>query len=73
LIAGAMIWGVPGMLVVIPFLAMLHIVLKKIPGMQAYVYLLGTRGTSRHALTVTNIKRSLEDLRRKLKKWITNG
>lgn len=67
LIFGALIWGVPGMLVVIPFLAMLHIVLHKVPGMQPYVYLLGLRGTSRHALTIVNIKRFLADLLRKLK------
>ncbi len=61
LIIGAMLWGVPGMLVAIPFLAMLKVVLKHIPGMQPYVYLLGTRGTGRHALTLPNIRRFLND------------
>jgi predicted PurR-regulated permease PerM len=68
LIAGAMIWGLPGMLVVIPLLAMLQIVLMKLPGMQPYVYLLGPRGTSRHALTLVNIRRTFSDLRRKIKR-----
>jgi predicted PurR-regulated permease PerM len=68
LIAGAMIWDLPGMLVVIPLLAMLHIILKKIPGMQPYVYLMGTRGTSRHALTISNLKKSLGIIRKKLRK-----
>jgi len=68
LIAGSMIWGVPGMLVVIPFLAMLHIVLKKIPGMQPYVYLMGTRGTSRHALNFANIRKFFELVKRKLRR-----
>jgi len=68
LIVGAMIWGVPGMLVVIPFMAMLHIVLKKIPGMQPYVYLMGIRGTSRHAISLANIRRSFEDFKRRWKK-----
>lgn len=72
LIFGAMIWGIPGMLVIIPFLAMLHIVLKKVPGMQPYVYLMGTRGTSRHALTLTNLRRTFLDLKRKIKKRINN-
>jgi predicted PurR-regulated permease PerM len=63
LIAGAMIWGIPGMLVVIPFLAMLKIILKEIPGMQPYAYLLGTRGTRRHALTSENVKRFLLTLK----------
>jgi predicted PurR-regulated permease PerM len=68
LISGAMVWGIPGMLVVIPFLAILHIVLQKIPGMQPYVYLLGLRGTGRHALTFSNIRRFLGDFTKKWKR-----
>jgi hypothetical protein len=45
------------MLVTIPFLAMLNIILRKIPGMQAYAYLMGPRGTRRHAITLENLKR----------------
>jgi predicted PurR-regulated permease PerM len=63
LIIGAMVWGIPGMLVVIPFLAMFNIILRKIPGMQPYAYLLGTRGTRRHALTVSNIRRFVGDIK----------
>jgi len=65
LIIGALIWGIPGMLVAIPFLAMLKIILKNIPGLQPYVYLLGTRGTSRHALTAGNIRRFLTEMKNK--------
>lgn len=68
LIAGAMIWGIPGMLVTIPFLAMLNIVLKKLPGMQPYAFLLGTRGTKRHELTVENMKRFFNTVILKWKK-----
>ena len=67
LIIGAIIWGIPGMLVVIPFLAMVKIILKNIPDLQPYVYLLGTRGTSRHALTVGNIRRFLSEMKNK---WV---
>jgi len=63
LISGAMIWGIPGMLVVIPFLAMLKIILKELPDMQPYAYLLGTRGTRRHAITRENLKRFLLSLK----------
>jgi predicted PurR-regulated permease PerM len=66
LIVGAMIWGLPGMLVTIPFLAMLSIILKIVPGMQPYIYLMGIRGTRRHALTLENIKRTVALLRRKI-------
>jgi predicted PurR-regulated permease PerM len=68
LIAGAMIWGLPGMLVIIPFLAMLNIILKKIPGMQPYAYLLGPRGTRRHAITLENLKRFYLTLKARWKK-----
>jgi predicted PurR-regulated permease PerM len=65
LICGAIVWGLPGMLVVIPFLAILNVVLKNIPGMQPYVYLLGTRGTRKHAITLTNLRRFSNDIRSK--------
>lgn len=65
LIAGAMIWGIPGMLVTIPLLAILKIILTRIPGMQAYAYFLGPKGTQRHALTVSNIKRFIIQLKGK--------
>lgn len=61
LIVGAMLWGIPGMLVAIPFLAMLKVALKHIPGMQPYAYLLGTRGTKRHSLSIPNIRRFFSD------------
>ncbi len=56
LISGAMLWGIPGMLVTIPFLAMLKIILKKIPSMQAFAFLMGTRGTKKHELTLKSIR-----------------
>jgi predicted PurR-regulated permease PerM len=56
LIMASMIWGLPGMLVIIPFLAMLKIIFKNIPAMQPYSYLLGMRGTRRHAITAENIR-----------------
>jgi len=68
LIAGAMIWGLPGMLVTIPFLAMLNIIMRRIPSMQPYAYLLGQRGTRRHALSLENIKRHLASLRARRKR-----
>ncbi len=56
LILGSMLWGLPGLLVIIPFVAMFYVIMKKIPSLQPYVYLIGTRGTRRHALTVENLK-----------------
>ncbi len=68
LIAGALIWGLPGMLVTIPFLAILHIILMKIPSMQPYAFVLGTRGTRRHELNRENMKRFFQTIRGKINK-----
>ena len=65
LIIASIIWGLPGMLVIIPFLAMLKIIFKDIPSMQPYSYLLGTRGTRRHAITAENIRKFAGRFRRK--------
>jgi predicted PurR-regulated permease PerM len=58
-IAGGMVWGIPGMFVVIPFLAILRIISEHVPALHPYVYLLGTGGTRRHALTGENIRKFL--------------
>ena len=63
-IAGGMVWGLPGMFVVIPFLAIIRIISEHIPTLHPYVYLLGTGGTRRHALTGENIRKFLNRLRK---------
>jgi len=40
LIFGAFLWGIPGMLVIIPFLAILKTIFKHIPVLQPYAYIL---------------------------------
>jgi len=72
LIMAAMIWGLPGMLVIIPFLAMLKIIFKYVPSMQHYSYLFGSRGTKRHAITVENIRKFVGKLRKREKRQVTN-
>jgi predicted PurR-regulated permease PerM len=62
-IAGGMVWGLPGMFVVIPFLAVLRIISEHVPALHPYVYLLGTGGTRRHALTGENIRNFLNRFR----------
>jgi predicted PurR-regulated permease PerM len=61
LVASSMIWGIAGMLVIVPFLAVLRIVFSHIPSLQPWAFLLGTSGTKKYALTFHNIK-----------KWINN-
>jgi len=52
LIAGGMVWGIPGMLVVVPFLAILKIIFSHIPGLQPVAFLLGLKGTRRHSVNL---------------------
>jgi predicted PurR-regulated permease PerM len=56
LIAGGLIWGIPGMLVIIPFLAILKIIFSHIPALAPYAYLLGLKGTRNYAITFRRIK-----------------
>lgn len=64
IIVGGMIWGIPGMFLIVPFLAMFKIFCEYVDGMQPYAYILGTRGTEKHALT----KDKLVGLFKKMKK-----
>ena len=59
LIAGGMIWGLPGMFMVIPYLAILKIICENIEQLKPIGYLLSTRGTEEHSLTLREIKNKL--------------
>ncbi len=56
LIAASIIWGIPGMLLIVPFLAIVRIVLSHIDAMKPYAFLLGNQGTSKHSITIENVK-----------------
>lgn len=51
LLLGNMIWGIPGMLIVIPCLAILKIVMQNIPDWQPFAYLISDRGTTSHEIS----------------------
>src|SRR5690625_5790019 len=55
LIAAAMMWGLAGMLLVIPYLAVSKIVCDNVDSRQPIPYLLGTPGTEDVLPTVGNI------------------
>ncbi|WP_089319420.1 AI-2E family transporter [Pontibacter ummariensis] len=59
IIVGGMIWGVPGMFVAVPYLAMFKIYCDHHKALNAYSFLLGTEGTEEHAITLDKIKRML--------------
>lgn len=61
LIAGGMIWGLPGMFMVIPYLAMMKIVCENIDSLKPIGYLLGTRGTERHSINMGFLTPSNDD------------
>lgn len=57
LLAGGMIWGLPGLFMVIPYLAMLKIVCENISSLKPVGFLLGTRGTERYSIDIRAVKR----------------
>jgi predicted PurR-regulated permease PerM len=56
LIAGGMIWGLAGLFMVIPYLAMLKIVCENVEGLKPIGFLLSTRGTESHTITIKSMK-----------------
>lgn len=56
LVAASIIWGIPGMLLIVPFLAIVRIVFAHIDSMKPYAFLLGQEGTSKHSITLNKIK-----------------
>ena len=47
------------MFMIIPYLAILKIVCENIPDLQPYGFLLGTRGTEKHLMSLSSIKEKL--------------
>lgn len=57
IIAGGMIWGLPGMFMIIPYLAMFKIVCENVPELKPVGYLMGTKGAERYSITIKSVKR----------------
>ena len=68
LIGAAMVWGVPGMMVIVPVLAIAKIIFENIESLQPFAYLLGTKGTKRHALSMENARQRFYKIRNFLRK-----
>jgi predicted PurR-regulated permease PerM len=56
LVAASMVWGIPGMLLVVPFLASMRIIFSYNESLRPYAFLLGNEGTSKHSITLSKIK-----------------
>ncbi|WP_225000201.1 AI-2E family transporter [Cesiribacter sp. SM1] len=60
LIVGSMIWGVTGMFIVIPFVAMFRIFCEHFSFLKPVAFLLSDRGTEEHALSIEKIKKAFK-------------
>lgn len=58
-----MIWGIAGMLVVMPILAILKVVMRNIDDFKPYAYLISNRGTEKHDLNIN----LLDKIKKKIK------
>jgi len=54
---GGIIWGIPGMFIVVPFLGMAKIVCDRVPSLEHWGFLMGDKGTEEFAINKRNIKR----------------
>lgn len=68
LIAASMIWGIPGMLVIVPILGMLKILFENVTALHPYAYLLGPKGTRKHAISMENAKKRFSKVKRFFRK-----
>lgn len=56
LIAASMIWGIAGMLIVIPYIGLFKIVCEHVEGLKPIAFLLGTKGTKRHSISIKSLQ-----------------
>lgn len=56
-LGGGMLWGLPGMFIIVPVLAMFKVLCDHVPVMKPYAFLLGDRGTERHSITARKLRR----------------
>jgi predicted PurR-regulated permease PerM len=65
LLLGNLVWGIAGMLIVIPYIAILKIIMRNIKSLQPYAYLLSSQGLEKHQI---HFRRYFANLKDKLKK-----
>jgi len=67
LVAASIIWGIPGMLLIVPFLASLRIIFKHIDFMNPYAFLLGEEGMEKHSIQMSKVKRITKRFKERIK------
>ena len=65
LLIGNLIWGIAGMLIIIPYIAILKIIMRNIDSMSPFAYLLSSKGLEKHQL---HFSRQWKTLKEKMKK-----
>lgn len=56
---GGIIWGIPGMFIVVPLMATLRIICTKIDALKPWAFLISDTGTEKYALTTGKLKKFL--------------
>ncbi len=56
LVMSALVWGIPGMLVIVPFMAIIRIIFVNIEKTKPLAFLLGPKGTQQHSITKDKIQ-----------------
>ncbi len=56
-LGGGMLWGLPGMFIIVPVLAMIKVTCDHIPELKPWSFLLSDKGTEKHSLTARKIRR----------------
>ncbi|MGB5978815.1 MAG: AI-2E family transporter, partial [Cyclobacteriaceae bacterium] len=56
IVLGGLVWGVPGMFLVVPFLAVLKIIFDHTERLKPLGTLMGMTGTEKHSLTLDKVK-----------------
>ncbi len=54
---GGIVWGVPGMFIMVPLIASIRIICEKVEALKPWAFLIGDSGTEKYALNTNNIKR----------------
>lgn len=62
LLLANLIWGIAGMLIVVPVMAIAKIVMRNIPELQPFAYLLSDRGTEKHEIKFPWLKKKFKKL-----------
>lgn len=56
---GGIIWGIPGMFIVVPMMASIRIICEKVDVLKPFAFLIGDSGTEKYALTTNKLKNFL--------------